>query len=198
VYAAIGKSRALVSMSRPSRGGNDKHWRLVGISDRGTHPAVRRVRCGIELVCGCRPLDAHRARTAAHLDADRRLVAVEESATGPKPLGLSTGALGAADRVGTSKVPLSACSTQRRSRFTFSPRARATATAATDTPGCWQAATASVRNAALRRRGRSRPIPTACLEVSLVSTVFQVDTYAPIPPSGREAAFACRLRIGRS
>jgi hypothetical protein len=55
VYAAIGKSRALVSMSRPSRGGNDKHWRLVGVSDRGTHPAVRRVRCGIELVCGRLP-----------------------------------------------------------------------------------------------------------------------------------------------
>ena len=91
-------------------------------------------------------------------------VALEESATGIKPPGFSAATLGAVDRVGTSKVPLSACNTQRRSRFAFSPRARATD--ASDTPGCRHAATASARKAAVWRRRRCRPILTAWWEVS--------------------------------
>jgi hypothetical protein len=52
-------------------------------------------------------------------------VALAEIPTGTKPPELSTGALGTEGRLGTSSVPLSARSTQRRSRFAFSPRARA-------------------------------------------------------------------------
>jgi hypothetical protein len=49
--------------------------------------------------------------------------ALEEMLTGTKPLDFSTGTLGAEDRLGTSRVPLSARSTQPPSRLAFSPRA---------------------------------------------------------------------------
>jgi hypothetical protein len=89
--------------------------------------------------------------------------ALEEIPTGTNPPAFSTGTLGAEDRLGTSNVPLSARSTQRRSRLAFSPRARAIA--ATETPGCWHALTASALNSALWRRRRRRPRLTACSEV---------------------------------
>jgi hypothetical protein len=119
-------------------------------------------------------------------------VALEEILTGTKPPAFSAATLGAEDPLGTSNVPLSARSTQRRSRFAFSPRARAIA--ATETPGCWQALTASALNSALWRRRRRRPVLTACSEVSTCPPT-QVDTYAPILGSGREGEFASPLQI---
>src|SRR5215469_5291453 len=98
---------------------------------------------------------------------------------GTKPPESSTGTFGAEGRLGTSSVPLSARSTQRRSRLAFSPRARAIA--ATETPGCWHALTASALNSALWRRRRRRPTLTACSEVFTCPPIFEVDTYALIP-----------------
>src|SRR6202042_306867 len=51
---------------------------------------------------------------------------------------------------------LSASRTQWRSMFALSPRANATA--AIDTPGCWQAPIASALNSSLWRRRRRRPV----------------------------------------
>jgi hypothetical protein len=146
VYAAIGKSRALVSMSRSSRGGN------------GALSAVRQefIRCGL-------PAGS---------------VALEH-------------VFQASVRVGTSKVPLSACSTQRRSRFAFSPRARGhrrdghSGLLAGRNGFCPECRTTA-----------PRPQPTvltASLEVSTCPPIFQLDAYAPIPTSGREGAFASRV-----
>lgn len=82
------------------------------------------------------------------------------TATGTKAAPLSIGTLAAAGAAATGSVPArSASTTQRRSRFAFSPRA--SATAAIDTPGCRHAATDSARNAALWRRRRRRPILSA-------------------------------------
>lgn len=98
-------------------------------------------------------------------------VVLAEIPNGTKPPEFSTGTLGAEGRLGTSRVPFSARSTQRRSRLAFSPRARAIA--ATETPGCWHALTASALNSALWRRRRRRPTLTPCSEVFTWPPIFK-------------------------
>ena len=78
--------------------------------------------------------------------------------------------LGAVVRIAIGRPLRSAFLTQLRNMFAFRPRARATA--ATDTPGCWQAPTASVLNAELWRRRRRLPVST--------TTRSEVDTCTPI------------------
>jgi hypothetical protein len=78
------------------------------------------------------------------------------SDTGMNPSVPDIPSLGSVGRIAIG-VPLrSAFLTQSRSMFAFSPRARATA--AIDTPACWQAPTASALNSALWRRRRRLPV----------------------------------------
>src|SRR5579862_5855161 len=81
---------------------------------------------------------------------------IEGNATGTKLSTRSIATLGAVGRIAIGALSRSACRTQVRSRLALSPLARATA--AIDTPGCWQAPTASALNIALWRRRRRRPI----------------------------------------
>src|SRR6185312_6488497 len=74
--------------------------------------------------------------------------------------------------IGLSGGVCSSVTTQRRSRFAFSPFARATA--AIDTPGCRQADTTFALNSALCVRRRRRTIPRS--EVSMCPPKTQVDT----------------------
>src|SRR5258708_33626889 len=68
-------------------------------------------------------------------------VGLEASDTGTKPSAPSATVFDLLERIAMGASPRSASWTQRRNRFAFSPRARATD--AIDTPGCWQAPTAS-------------------------------------------------------
>ena len=114
------------------------------------------------------------------------------SASGTKLALCSAGSLDTTGASATASVPVrSASTTQRRSRFAFSPRE--SAAAAIDTPGRRQAATDSALNAALWRRRRRRPMLAASTEVSTCPPICYVDTYAPISQKGSEGEFASRL-----
>ena len=82
----------------------------------------------------------------------------EGTDTGTKPSARSGAWLGLAGRIAMGASPRSACLTQRRKRFAFSPRANATA--AIDTPGCWHSPTASALKNTLWCRRRRRPVVT--------------------------------------
>jgi hypothetical protein len=84
---------------------------------------------------------------------------LEESDTGTKPSAPSEPAFDRLERIAMGASPRSASWTQRRSRLAFSPRARATD--AIDTPGCWQAPTASALKNTLWCRLRRRPVVRA-------------------------------------
>jgi hypothetical protein len=72
-------------------------------------------------------------------------------------------------RIAIGRPLRSAFLTQLRNMFAFRPRARATA--ATDTPGCWHAPTASALNAGLWRRRRRLPVS--------ITARSEVDTCTP-------------------
>src|ERR1700722_4211461 len=68
-------------------------------------------------------------------------VGLEGRGTGTKSFASTGAAIGVAGRIAIGASPRSASWIHRRSKLAFSPRARATA--AIDTPGSWQALTAS-------------------------------------------------------
>jgi len=80
-----------------------------------------------------------------------------------KPSALAGAGLGLDGRTAIGASPRSASLTQRRKRFAFSPRARATA--AIDTSGCWHSPTASALKNTLCRP-RRRPVVTTFPVVS--------------------------------
>ena len=88
--------------------------------------------------------------------------------TGTKPSALSSATSGTVGRMAIGRPLRSAFLTQSRNILAFRPRARATA--AIDTPGCWQAPTASALKRALWDRRRRRPVSITC---------FVVDTCTP-------------------
>ena len=91
-------------------------------------------------------------------------VGLEGSDTGTNCSPLSAAVLGAVERIAIGASPRSASCTQRRNRLAFSPRARPTD--AIDTPGCWQAPTASALKNMLWCRRRRRPVVRASSVVS--------------------------------
>ena len=90
----------------------------------------------------------------------------------------------------------SASTSQRRSKFAFSPRE--SATAAIDTPGRRHAATASALNASLWRRRRRRTMPIDCSEVFTCPPVCWVDTIIRVRYAAQEGDFAGRLQPAAS
>jgi hypothetical protein len=102
------------------------------------------------------------------------------SATGTKLSELSIATLGAVGRIAIGALFRSACRTQVRSRLALSRRVRAAA--AIDTPGCWQASTASALNIALWRRRRRRPVSTTFSVVDTCTPNSYVKRILPSTP----------------
>ena len=90
---------------------------------------------------------------------------LEDSNTGTNPSAPSDTVLDPVERIAIGASPRSASWTQRRNTLAFSPRAKATD--AIDTPGCWQAPTASALKNTLWCGCRCRPVVRAFSVVSM-------------------------------
>ena len=87
----------------------------------------------------------------------------------------------------------SAFLTQSRNIFAFRPRA--SVTAATDTPGCSQAPTASALKRALWCRPRRRPVSITCFVVDICTPNVTVKRHPPTSAASLTDDLARRLRI---
>jgi hypothetical protein len=98
-----------------------------------------------------------RRRTSMRIALETGL---DGNGSGTNPSRPSMATLGAVVRIAIGFPLRSACRTHRCNMAALSPRARGTA--ATETPGCWHAPTASAMKYALWFRRRRRPISINC------------------------------------